>query len=46
MTDLLDFIAFEDSYNSGGYSSGRNGSGNGCIIVIIIIITLACLGSC
>ena len=39
--DFLDFVAFEESYNS---PSG--GGGKGCIIVIIIIIIIACISSC
>ena len=42
MSDFLDFIAFEESYNS---PVGRGG-GNGCLLIIIIIIIIACLGSC
>jgi hypothetical protein len=40
--DFLDFITFEESYNS---PLGRGG-GKGCIIVIIIIIIIACIFSC
>lgn len=29
MSDFLDFVAFEESYDSGGYSSGGSGGGKG-----------------
>ena len=44
MSDPLDFIAFEESFNNGG--SGGSGDGKGCAIIIIVLIIIACLGSC
>ena len=51
MGDFLDFVAFEESYNSGGslssssYSSGGggNGRGGGCIIIGVFIFIIACI---
>lgn len=44
--DFLEFIALEEALNNDDFPSGRNGDGKGCMIFIIIIIILACIGSC